>query len=367
MFHIHSLGRGGAERVVVTLATEMVKKGIQVWIATTATFENEYPLPEGVERLHVGTTPGEESLPERKKRALRKDRLHAALLEKKPEVLYSLCRGANYRAALAAKGTGVPVIISVRNDPKVDYGSRKQKILSTLIYREAAGAVFQTEEAMHFFTDLEKRGARVIMNPVNPVFAGIEPVSEARRRKAFVAVGRFHEQKDYMTLVKAYEIVHEAHPEYPLEIYGGKGEDNSLYQVKEWVRSHRLEKQIIFMGQKENVAEFIKDASVYVLSSRYEGMPNALMEAMALGLPVVSTDCPCGGPALLIEDGVNGLLAEPGNFRELAAAMNKMVEYPQEAARVGNEALKIRERASVSNITEQWLSYGEEVIKARKK
>lgn len=360
MFHIHCLGHGGSEHVVVTLSAEMVRRGLEVCIATAATFDEEYPVPEGVRRIDIGTTQKEEeTLSPRTLRKYRQKRLHDALLRERPDVLYSFCRGANYRAVLASKGTDVPVIISVRSDPKVDYGSFVHRHYSRMLYRRAAGAVFQTTGARDFFpADIAGKSA-VLLNPISEVFLQNGPCTE--RRKAVVAVGRFHVSKDYMTLVKAFERVWKRHPEYRLEIYGDDSGDNTIHQVREWIRSHHLTQQILFMGNHSDVGERIRDAACYVLSSKFEGMPNALMEAMALGVPVVATDCPSGGSAALIEDGANGLLCRVGDDEEMAAAIGKMIEYPDEAARVALEAMKIRERAGAERITQEWLAYAGKV------
>ncbi|MCR5119571.1 MAG: glycosyltransferase [Lachnospiraceae bacterium] len=359
MFHIHSLGQGGAERVVINLATEMLSRGIRVSIATAETEEGEFALPEGAVRYDIGTRPEEENLAPSKKRKLRKKRLHELLKKEKPDVLFSLCRGANYRAVLASKGTGVPVIISVRSDPKVDYSSKVHKLLSSYLYSKAAGAVFQTSGARDFFPEKIRDKSRVILNPIGEAFTDCEQAPA--RRKAVVAVGRHNYAKDYMTLAKSFERVLKDHPDHVLEIYGHDSGDNSLHQLREWIRSHQLETKILIMGDTDNVAGCISDAACYVLSSSFEGMPNALMEAMALGLPVLATDCPAGGPKALIEDGFNGLLCEVGNFREMAAGINKYLEYPDKAAELGKAAMEIKERAGIKRITDEWLEYAESV------
>ncbi|MCR5126827.1 MAG: glycosyltransferase [Lachnospiraceae bacterium] len=360
LFHIYSLGKGGAERVVTTLAAEMAERGIEVCVATLCVSKEEYPLSGKVRRIDVGLTEEEEKKGRLSRMRTRIGRLKACLVKEKPDVVYAFMQTANYRAILAARGLNIPVIISVRSNPAVDYASKNQKMLADYLYKKAAGAVFQTTGARDFFAKEVADRAAVILNPLNPKYQGIEPPAE--RRKVFVSVGRFHEAKDYMTLVKAYERVAKEHPEYNLEIYGGASEDNTIHQVREWVRSHHLTEQILFMGDHNDLEKCITDAACYVLSSKYEGMPNALMEAMALGIPVVATDCPSGGPAALIEDGENGLLVEVGNDKEMAAAMCKMLEYPKDAERVSKAARKITEDASVKKIADAWLEYAEKCI-----
>lgn len=360
MFHIHCLRHGGSERVVVTLSSEMVKRGLEVCIATVENYEDEIPLPEGVRRIDIGLKETEQALSLSKQRKLRQAHLHEAILKEKPDVLFSFCRGANYRAVPAAKGTGVPVIISVRSDPQVDYGSFVHKHYSRYLYRKADGAVFQTTAARDFFPPYIAERSAVLLNPISESCLHTEYCE--KKRNAVVAVGRFHEAKDYMTLVKAFERVLKEHPDYTLEIYGGDSKDNTIHQVREWIRSHHLTEKILFMGNHTDVSGMIRDAACYVLSSKFEGMPNAMMEAMALGIPVVATDCPCGGVAALIEDGVNGLTCRVGDDEEMAAGIAKMLDYPEEAERVAREAMKIREKAGAAGVTEAWLAYAEKVI-----
>ena len=359
LFHIYSLGKGGAERVVTTLAAEMARRGLEVCVATLCVSKEDYPLPANVRRISVGLTAAEEKRSRLSRMRLRIGRLRECMKREQPDVVYAFMQTANYRAVLAARGLRIPVIISVRSDPAVDYASPKQKFLANNLYRKAAGAVFQTTGARDFFDRQVAERAAVILNPLHPKYGSAPQPKE--RRPAVVSVGRFHEAKDYMTLVKAFERITKDHPQVKLEIYGGASEDNTIHQIREWVRSHHLTERILFMGNHEDLEKCIFDAACYVLSSKYEGMPNALMEAMALGVPVVATDCPSGGPAALIEDGENGLLVTVGDDKEMAAAIRKMLEYPGEAERVAQAARRIIEDASVEKITDAWLAYAEKV------
>ena len=356
MFHINSLGKGGAERVVTVLTREMLRRGLEVTIVTEWFDKKaEYPLPEGAKRIDAGLNEEEEKKSRTAQIRLREAKLHDAILSEKPDVLFAFCRNANYRAILAARGTGVPVIISVRNDPKVYYASGFQKMLSGRLYPMAAGTVFQTEEARDFFKGSVKKKGTVIMNPVSEEYLKAEPA--AKRRKAIVNSARFAYAKDHMTLIKAFEKVLLKYPDYTLELYGDKSDDNEIFQIKEWVRFHKLEDKILFMGNQPDLEKKIIDASVFVLSSVYEGMPNALMEAMAMGIPCVSSDCPCGGPAALIRDGENGLLFKTGDERELTAAICRMLERPEDAERTGRQAREDLKKCTPEKICDRWLEY----------
>ncbi|MCR4937097.1 MAG: glycosyltransferase [Lachnospiraceae bacterium] len=361
MFHINSLEKGGAERVVTVLAGQMAAAGIDVSIATEWTGKKEYSLPEGVRRLDAGLSSKQESLKRLGKIRARKDNLKKLLLKEKPDVLFAFCRNANYRAVMAADKTGIPVIVSVRNDPKVYYASVYQKLLSEKLYSKAAGIVFQTEEAADFFPEKIRKKSRVIMNPVSPKYL---KVTEPEKRRPVIAnAARFAYAKDHMTLVKGFELVLKKHPEYTLELYGDRSEDNEIHQVKEWVKGHKLDEKILFMGNVQDLEKRLSDISVFVLSSVYEGMPNALMEAMAMGIPSVSSDCPCGGPASLIDDGYSGLLFTPGDERELCTAVTKLIENPGKAEELGRHGAEKMRECTPEKIAAIWLEYAEKVIR----
>ena len=198
-------------------------------IATEWAAEDEYALPEQVSRIHVGLKDEEDTLSGKAKRKIRKDRLHECLKKENPDVLYTFCRNANYRGILAAKGTGVPVIASVRSDPNVDYASFIQKTIASFLYQKAAGMVFQTEDARDYFPKSIQKKSKIILNPLNEKYQVKETVTT--RRKAVVAVGRFHEAKDHLTLIKAFEILLKKYPDYVLELYGDASEDNTYYIV----------------------------------------------------------------------------------------------------------------------------------------
>ena len=360
MFHINSLGKGGAERVVANLSEEFVGMGKEVVIATEWEAEEEYPLSGQVRRLAAGLKDGEEKLSGRKQRKIRTKRLHELILNEKPDVVLAFCRNANYRAVLAAEGTKTPVIISVRSDPYVDYASAKQKAISRFLYGRAAGAVFQTDYARDFFPKPIQKKSAVILNPLHKKFLSL--TKSTSRKKEIVTAGRFHEAKDHIVLIKAFERIMEEYPKVLLKLYGDASEDNTHHMLKEYVKAHRLQDRVLFMGNSSRLEQDLIDAAVFVMSSKYEGMPNALMEAMAMQIPVVSTDCPCGGPRTLIEDGKNGLLTPVGDEEEMAKAIRRVLSDPESAEEMAARAGEIVKKASPDRIAKEWLDYIEKIV-----
>ena len=354
MFHINSLGKGGAERVVVNLSEQFVKMGIETVIATIWRADDEYSHSDTIRRVNL-ETPGDADMSASALRSERRRRLHKLIKEEKPDCVLSFCRNANYRSISAAIGTGVQVIFSVRSDPKVDYKPKKERLLSRIFYKMAAGGVFQTEEARSFFKGSIAGKSTVILNPLNEAFLN-RPKAQVRRN-VIASSGRFNEAKDQMLLIHAFENIMADYPDYTLEMYGAPSEDNTFEEISNYVKDHGLGERVLFMGNRNDLYNCLSDVAVYVLPSKYEGMPNALIEAMALSVPVISTDCPCGGPRMLIEDGENGLLVEVENVKEMTAAIRNYLKDPEAAERLAENAGKITERVTPEKIAIEWLDY----------
>ncbi len=355
-FHIHNLSRGGAERVVVNLAARFAGEGFDVRIATEEKAKVEYDVPEGVARLDVGIRSNTAS------RLLnlmkRKKRLRECLKVERPELVIAFGRSANYRAVAAAKGI-CPVIVSVRNDPKVEYAGRLNGLFIRRYLNHADGCVFQTKEARAFFSQTLQKKSDIILNPVHEKYINV-PYRE-KRKPVIVNVGRIAAQKNQCLLIHAFAKLAAEFPEYRLLIYGADSGDGTNEKLIREIRESGFEKRIALMGNSDNLQEEIADASLFVLSSDYEGMPNALMEAMAMGIPCISTDCPCGGPAMLIHDGKDGLLVPAGDEIRMSEAMRSLLADPAYAGRLGRAARRIGERAGIETVYGQWKQYVDEV------
>jgi glycosyltransferase involved in cell wall biosynthesis len=181
------------------------------------------------------------------------------------------------------------------------------------LYKKADGFVFQTEDAAKYFEGIIKCDSKIIPNPINPKF--IKEPYKGEREKNIVTVGRLESQKNQKMLIEAFGKIESKYPEYSLLIYGDGSKKEELQDL---IKEKGLENKVILKGKIDDVENVIDKAKMFVLSSDYEGMPNALMEAMALGLPCISTDCPCGGPRYLMENGKSGLLVPVGNSDAMA-------------------------------------------------
>ena len=169
-----------------------------------------------------------------------------------------------------------------------------------------------------------------------------------------MSVGRLNKQKNYPLLLRSFKDLHSEYAEYKLVIYGDGPERQSLEAL---IKDLGLSEVVLLPGAINNVPEVIYNASLFVLPSDFEGMPNALMEAMALGLPCISTDCPCGGARELIENDKNGLLVPVGDEKSIVSAIRFMLNNPEKAKQMGMNAMKIRSTHSLDVISKLWYDY----------
>lgn len=358
-FHLNCLEQGGAERVVSNLANQFIKEGYEVFIATEWYGENEFQIDKRIRRIHVGLKEKDEKKSRIAQFLLRIRYLHAFMKKEKPDVLIAFAQRANYRALMACPGTKVPVIISIRTDPVGHYDSLSDKIQIPLLFPRAAGCVYQTKGQRDFFAPYLQEKSRIILNPIHEKYIGV-PEPE-KRTMDVVQSGRLVDFKNQPMLIRAFTEVHKKHPEYTLKIYGGDSFDGTKEILESIIRENRAEEYVKLMGASDTLERDLADAALYAFSSDWEGLPNALLEAMALGLPIVATDCPCGGPATVIQDGVNGLLIPIRDQKALEDGINRLIEDPLLAAGLGRNAAKISEIANAQAIFGLWRDYIEEI------
>lgn len=368
LFHINSLGKGGAERVVTVLSRYFVEDGFEVVIVTLWRAKEEYELADGARRINL-----EDELNKgtagRIGRALKRFTYLRKIIRKEaPDIVISFCNKANFRSAYSMLGMKIPLLTSVRNDPKIDYAP--YRAATRWMERKAAGCVFQTPDAKAFFAPAFQKKSRIIWNPVSEKYllAGQE-LSERTKEKDLkdggyiVTVGRISHQKNQLLLLKAFVRIKDQFPHLSVRIYGEDSDEGVRKMLEQYIEQQDITGKVIFMGQSDHLEKEIRDAALFVLPSDYEGMPNALMEAMALGLPVIATDCPCGGARMLIEDGVSGRLVPVGDEEQMAKAMEEMLSDQELAVLLGENARQIVGKADSHKIYEEWKMYVEQLIK----
>ena len=180
----------------------------------------------------------------------------------------------------------------------------------------------------------------------------------------FVAVGRVDANKNHEMLIRAFAHIASDFPEYKLIIYGEGELRQSLIQL---THELKLKERIMLPGSVTDVAGSIYKASAFALTSYSEGMPNTLLEAMALGIPSISTDCPCGGPRDLIVNGENGLLVPPGDWKKMAENLHNLLTNKEYAKKMGEKASKVQEEFNPDMINQTWKKYLEHIINSSKR
>ncbi|MCM1264221.1 MAG: glycosyltransferase family 4 protein, partial [Butyrivibrio sp.] len=347
-----SLIKGGTERVVVNLAEYLHHRGIDVVIVTQYKLENEYVLSTGIPRIYSEITETEKKNNRVGDFFARYGKLRKIWKSQKPDCIVSFIGKNNIMAVGAALFTGIPVLVSVRAEPKCEYNSLGLKFFSRTLFYFAAGVIVQTKEARKFFPAYIRKKAVILKNPLNPSF--IRPRFEGKRDGRIVAVGRVDSNKNHEMIIRAFDKIADEFPDTSLVIYG---EGECRERLQKLVEELGLSKRVSLPGSVTDISDKIYQSSIFVLSSDSEGMPNALLEAMSLGIPCISTDCPCGGPKELIKDGENGFLIPIGDVDALTDRLRMLFSDEEMAERIGKQAAKLAELYSPDKVNDEWLTY----------
>ncbi len=333
MIMISSLSRNGAQRIAVRLAEELA--GIcNVYLVYEQEKKEIYPVSGQVEVI--------------RKPPFRHDFLHLfsfyyiRMLKKKYriDVSLSMLLGMNCKN-IFSKGKE-RVIVSERNNPKIAYP--KTFLITKLVYALADHVVFQTEEVRSLYCRYTQKHSSILPNPVS-----VTCQASPERKPRIVNAARLHKNKNQDMLIRAFALFLPKHPEYNLDIYG---EGTEKQKLKELVDTLDLEGKVAIHDNVPDIHEQIADAGMFVLSSNTEGMSNALLEAMMMGLPCISTACT--GSKEIIQNGVNGLLTEIGNTEELADAIARMADHPEQAEIMRQNAMKTAEKFQAEKVMKQW-------------
>ena len=354
LLYIDTLGRGGAERVLTNLANEFTKNGYQVVFVIVEKVENEYPLDDRIKKIYFSS---------RSKKLnffiyvfnylMNSVALYRVIRKEKPDVALSFLGVCNMELLLFRpffKST--KAYISVRNIPDYEHVTDNHIRLARWLFPKADGVIVQTTEIEKWYYD---RGinikSRIIPNQVDYSFFDY-PV--AKEHKHIVSVGRLDSQKNRELLIRAYAKICDEF-EDNLYIYG-KGPLKE--ELQSLINELHLENRVFLKGAVSDVPEHINDSKLFVLSSEFEGMPNALLEALALGLVCISTDCAGGGPKDIINDGVNGFLTPVGDVDAMADKMRYVLSMPDEQyLAISNNARESAKAYKPDKVYKMWENY----------
>ena len=346
-FVVNQMNSGGAQRVVANLSTEFILLGhdVSIIMINETKEYSYYPLEREVRLVPISKI-------YRNLSALKKITFISNSLKMiSPDIVLSFIHHVNIYTHFAAVKNRIPNIVAERTDPAAFPRGRVMRLLRNYAYRHADGCVFQTAHAKDFFSPLIQAHSTVIPNPVVLTY---EPKEPPARERNIIAAGRLVPQKNYDMLIEAFRLFSFYHPDFSLTICG---EGNLRNNIESLVKDLGLVGKVILMGQVENPHYMIYNSSIFALSSDHEGMPNALLEAMALGVPSVATDCPSGGPAEIILNNINGILVPVGDATAMADAFRRIVNDNNLAAMLSDNAIQVRDIYSISEVAKKWLDY----------
>lgn len=347
-----SLTCGGAERVISILSSRFASHFDSVKIVMWKEAPVFYKIDKRVEIVSI-----EKEISSRN--YLKKILWFRSFLKKeKPSLVLSFLAKSSVGVLLANVGVNAKVIVAERNDPRFLKGGKPMILIRDVLYTFANGILEQTESSRLYFSGRKLAKTQVIYNPVLMDSSYVGCACDEKREKVIVSVGRLEPQKNYKLLLEAFSEFHKAYPSYKLVIYG----EGSCRTALEKQISDLCESSIVELpGNKKNVFDYVKSASVFVMTSNFEGMPNALIEAMCLGLPCISTKV--AGAVDLIKNEKNGLLIDVGDKLALVSSLKKLVADEAFSRGLGKEASKIYNDLSVEKISTEWINYLDSFMK----
>lgn len=371
LFTIPRLSYSGAPKVMAWVANQMAIKGHVVQL--TAFYSEEQ-----ARILHKNVTISSLNIKRSSSRIVRNTigmvkaiyRLHRTVKEFKPDVIVSFLDSVGYAyLPIGRLLTKAKFVVSERADPYAIKG--KMAYVRFALMQFAHGTVFQTQGAQSFFVNRKRifDNSVVIPNPVvlsNKIIAMQKCIPSFNDRgKIIVTVGRLSlKQKRQDVLLDAFKIFHKLNPEYKLIIYGDGPDRRKIQGI---INENGLSDCVFLGGVINRVEEMIFHAAAFVLTSDYEGIPNALIEAMSVGVPSVSTDCSPGGAALLIRDGENGFLVPSGDAEAVADKLSILVNDEEIAERFSSKSIAIASEFSENVIAEKWDAFFWDIVADKEK
>ena len=352
LFAIGTMGGGGAERNVSLLANDLIKRGYEVGILAVWGDELLYDLDPHIS--YIPLNPKSHNKLEKFLKQIYK--IRPSIKKYNPDLVISFLADVNACVLLRTRFMKCKIIVSERNDPHKDPSIRIFRLLRRMTYPFADGYVFQTVEARDYFGRILRNKSSVIIP--NPVRNGL-PLHQDNHSGIIVTACRLAVQKNLPMLIDAFKIINEKYKEYKLYIYG---EGELQGELVEYINSLNMQNSIELKGFNKNVCDRIDEAEIFALSSDYEGMSNSMLEALAMGMPVIVTDCPIGGARMLIENGVNGILVPVGDVEAMAKAMLELIEDENKRKSIAFNARKIRDDNSIESILGRWVDYIRELM-----
>lgn len=340
-----TLESGGAERVISILSEQFANEFKQVTILTWRESSVFYNIDQRVKIISLPSIAKSDNF------IFKCIAFRRFVKSNSISVILSFITLFNMCVLLSLKHIDIPIIVAERNDPRFVKGGKFIKQIRDILYRKATGILCQTNPMAEYYNKRGFHNTKVIFNPANLSSKIISLALRTEKKNKIVCVGRLDPQKNYKLMLDSFKLFHEKYPDYVLEIFGcGELQD----YIKASIAENRLTEHVVLMGAQKDVINKILNAQMFVMTSKYEGMSNALIEAMCVGLPCISTKV--SGATDLIEDNVNGILVND-DPHQICAAMSEIINNPEFAYKLGKNATEIYSRLSSYNISPQWIEY----------
>lgn len=331
---IHGLAHAGAERVAASWANYLAGQGYPVSVIVYACTEDSYDLDERVRVVPLAKTQEHFFQMNMPSQLLR---IRKTVKSEKPQLIISFLPKMQIYMMLATMGMRVKRFETIRNNPWIDKDVARKRALWDLCFRRSNRIIVQTKEQSLYFPEKLQKKCVVISNPISGAFVRKKKEYTGDRICKFVAVARINDQKNYPVMIRAFAEAAGKDPSCTLDIYGG-GSQEAVEETQELISQLGMEKQIRLCGWRRDISDILQQYDAFLMSSDYEGMPNALAEAMAAGLVCLSTDCRTG-PKDMIDPEKNGFLAVTGDIQSFAEGIQTMVGLPQQqCAAIGQAA-----------------------------
>lgn len=342
IFVTNYFGNGGAATVMKSIINHLNKKDYSILLVSFLDDVNKYDIPDGVTYIPLSKTMRLSSF--EKIRCILN--LRKILKKEQDATVVSFEYFINMRTVIARLFLKSKLVISERNDPNRSGNSKKG--IRNILYRFADVLVCQTNDAKNYFpSDIQKK---IIVIP-NAIRSDLPEPYAGVRKKKIVTFCRVERQKNLPMMIDAFKIFHERYPEYQLEIYGDGTEKESIIQ---YTKDSQLDQYVVFYDFKKDLHNSILDYSMFVSTSDFEGISNSMLEAMAIGLPTICTDCPCGGASMAIEDGVNGFLSPVGDSKLFAEKMVYLIGHPDLMEKFTDNYYMVKEKFDSVKIFNEW-------------
>lgn len=350
-FAIDTNTAGGGERVIATLANYMSNKGYETYLINSDSTSAFYEIDK---RVHIMKMNLDREQTGKLRRLIKKYKyLKEFFRREKPDAVVTFLFNMEAPAIMAGLATHTRIFTSVRNTAWA-YPKRERQFRK-LFYPKIAGVVFQSKTVQHYVDFKKLKNSTVIMNPMaDDVIEPIHPIPYSERRDIIISVARLEKQKNHEMTIRAFSQICNDFPTFELHIFG---EGSLRSQLQNLINSLGLEEKVFLEGAVPGAISSNRDAKLFIMSSNYEGFPNALAEALVHGIPSISTDFDTGVASELIEEGKNGWLVEVGNVEQLAKKIRYVLSIGSAVNNISEESAKVFYTLSSERVCQEWENF----------